>query len=193
MRPIKDMLGQKFNRLLVIKFCEKPPKVTQKKAYWVCRCDCGTISIVSGNALRSGRVRSCGCLLRDKNRSRALSGVGMERSSFNAHYYHYVSQARTRGLEFSLTKKQFYKISSANCYYCGKPPSQICKPPTRGAGGNFIYNGIDRVDSTIGYISGNCVPCCKICNTAKSDLTLADFLDWVKQVYKHSLLSSTTN
>lgn len=29
--------------------------------YWECRCDCGTICIVSGGSLRAGKATHCGC------------------------------------------------------------------------------------------------------------------------------------
>lgn len=34
----------------------------------------------------------------------------------------------------------------------------------------MLYQGIDRVNSKIGYTLGNVVPCCKKCNTVKSDI-----------------------
>ena len=37
--------------------------------------------------------------------------------------------------------------------------------------GQYLYNGIDRIDNKLGYIKGNMTPCCKICNHAKHDLT----------------------
>jgi hypothetical protein len=29
------------------------------------------------------------------------------------------------------------------------------------------------------------VPCCKLCNCAKSDQTVSEFLDWVRRIYDH--------
>jgi len=49
------------------------------------------------------------------------------------------------------------KISSNSCYYCGGPL------PNYGA-------ALDRLDSNIGYSVDNVVPCCKYCNTIKSNL-----------------------
>jgi len=33
---------------------------------WLCQCDCGNEVTVSGNNLRSGNTKSCGCLLREQ-------------------------------------------------------------------------------------------------------------------------------
>jgi len=51
--------------------------------------------------------------------------------------------------------------------------------------GNLIYNGVDRIDSTKGYIKDNLVPCCEICNKAKSNLDIEIFLNWVNRIKKH--------
>lgn len=46
----------------------------------------------------------------------------------------------------------------------------------------FVYNGIDRMDNSLGYISGNVVTCCQICNRAKGAMLLEDFMLWIKQL-----------
>jgi hypothetical protein len=47
----------------------------------------------------------------------------------------------------------------------------------------ITYNGIDRVDSTKGYFNENVVSCCKVCNRAKSNLSLDEFKEWISKVY----------
>lgn len=47
---------------------------------------------------------------------------------------------------------------------------------------NFIV--IDRVNSCLGYISTNVVSCCKICNSAKSNLPLIEFENWITELIK---------
>ena len=37
-------------------------------------------------------------------------------------------------------------------------------------------NGIDRLDSTQGYVNGNCVTCCGRCNEAKMSEDLSEFV-----------------
>lgn len=57
----KDITGQRFGRLTVLRQVEKPIAYSPY-AQWLCRCDCGKeIVAVSGN-LVDGRTRSCGCL-----------------------------------------------------------------------------------------------------------------------------------
>ena len=58
----KEMLGKKFNRLLVI----RQNGYREKEYAWLCRCDCGKELIVGGYQLRSGKTKSCGCWTRDR-------------------------------------------------------------------------------------------------------------------------------
>jgi hypothetical protein len=49
----------------------------------------------------------------------------------------------------------------------------------------FVYNGLDRVDNTLGYLPGNVVACCTQCNGAKLNYTQEEFLFWANQLYSH--------
>lgn len=53
-----DMIGKKFGKLLVLQETEK---LNRRLAY-KCLCDCGNITIVRGEDLRSAHTTSCGCL-----------------------------------------------------------------------------------------------------------------------------------
>jgi hypothetical protein len=54
-----DISGRKFGRWIVVStaFSNRRGVIM-----WNCQCDCGTSRIVSGNQLRRGMSRSCGCL-----------------------------------------------------------------------------------------------------------------------------------
>ena len=57
-----DLTGRRFGRLTVI---SRAGSDKQGNAMWLCRCDCGTEKVVCGYHLRSGVIRSCGCLMRE--------------------------------------------------------------------------------------------------------------------------------
>ncbi len=57
---VKDLIGKKFGRLHVISQVEKRNK--NRAVYWECKCDCGNTKIVTGNHLKTGHTKSCGCL-----------------------------------------------------------------------------------------------------------------------------------
>lgn len=61
MRPLIDLTGQRFGRLLVIKRVFNQKKGT----YWLCQCDCGNYKEVYGGDLKNGRTKSCGCLRKE--------------------------------------------------------------------------------------------------------------------------------
>lgn len=93
------------------------------------------------------------------------------------------NQARRRGLVMTLTNDELTELWAGNCYYCGVEPRNIMKAITKqGVEEVFIYSGLDRLDNTLGYETGNVVPCCKVCNRAKSDMTMAEFLEWVERL-----------
>lgn len=68
----KDISGQKFGRLTVIRPTTKREQYTET-VIWECLCDCGKICYVPGARLRNGQTRSCGCLQKD---SVAQNGKG---------------------------------------------------------------------------------------------------------------------
>lgn len=59
-----NLIGQRFERLTVIEFAS----VKNKGTYWKCLCDCGNEKIISGNSLKGGKTKSCGCLNFEGNR-----------------------------------------------------------------------------------------------------------------------------
>lgn len=54
-----DETGNTYGNLTVL--CREPNDIFGR-ARWKCQCKCGTITTVSGNNLRTGSVRSCGCV-----------------------------------------------------------------------------------------------------------------------------------
>jgi len=55
------MIGQKFNRLTVIKEEEKLRYKNQTIRRFLCRCECGNEKIINAPHIRSGKTKSCGC------------------------------------------------------------------------------------------------------------------------------------
>ena len=61
---IIDLTGQKFNKLTVIKRAEDYVRLDgQHIIQWLCECDCGGHKIVRGSNLKTGNVKSCGCIV----------------------------------------------------------------------------------------------------------------------------------
>jgi hypothetical protein len=183
-RRIKIEIGQIFNRLTVL---ESIGKSKHGHLLYNCKCICGNIKAVTGASLQRKEVQSCGCLKSENTSKMAKDRRGTThlekgQAGKNHLYSQYKNGARKRNLEFDLTKDELIEISSKNCYYCAQPPSQFMNSDSDV--GKYIYNGIDRLNSKLGYNKENCVPCCKNCNRAKSDMPLEDFYNWVKRLNK---------
>src|SRR3990172_439815 len=162
MANIKNLVGKKFNKLTVISKTEKRNSI--RCIIWICLCECGNLCEVSTNNLRRGGTRSCGCLQKkiasENGKKRNLKGTKLQKgeASFNQLYCYYKKRALGRGLLFELTKEQFKELTSSKCIYCNSEPSYEQKG--QNLNGYYIYNGIDRVDNSIGYTVENSVPCC---------------------------------
>lgn len=66
-----DLIGQKFNRLTVIKRLENKGS----RAQWLCQCDCGGTIISDSYRLTHGVTKSCGCYKAEKTSERSLEDL----------------------------------------------------------------------------------------------------------------------
>lgn len=172
----RDLSDQRFGRLVAL---EPLFGVRLRGAVWVCTCDCGQQTQVVSNNLIQGKTQSCGCLNLDLISQRA-SKPGND--AIGVILTHYIAGARLRGFEFALSREQFAELISQNCCYCGLAPSTLCKQKNYYHDESILYNGIDRKDNELGYVDGNCVPCCPTCNLAKGSLEYAEFIEWVDRL-----------
>lgn len=181
-----NLENQIFGRLTVLK------QLTKDK--YICICKCGKTKELSSKNLLSKRTNSCGCLKTELLQKRTRKQVG--EGGFNSLYRSYKTSAKFRKLSFNLTKEEFKNLTKQNCFYCNINPEQIHYPKNTGylndgyEHAKYLYNGIDRIDNNLGYILANCVPCCKICNKAKNNMSLSDFKNWIEQVYSHTIWSN---
>jgi hypothetical protein len=77
-KMVKQEVGNKYGRLTVLSFSHLDK---HKKAFWVCKCDCGTEKAISGASLRKGETKSCGCLAKEVC-GKHMKGVTAELSPF---------------------------------------------------------------------------------------------------------------
>lgn len=99
----------------------------------------------------------------NRNRSRMFSKEYREKikdtpaSSFKR----YKKRAEKKGLDFELSIDFFEKNFNSNCYWCGEKIKGI---------------GVDRIDSSKGYIFGNVVVSCRFCNFLKFTYSKKEFI-----------------
>lgn len=149
MNKAESLIGRKFGKLEVLEHSH----YKNGKHYWKCKCECGNIAnkAKSSSDLKSGKVRSCGCL-RD------------EMFSINRRKTHGKSKTRLFRIWSSMLQRCYYKNGNAYKDY-GARGIEVCEEWRR----DFeqfhswaIGNGyepdltIDRIDNNKGYSEDNC-------------------------------------
>lgn len=159
-----DLTGHRFGKLTAV---ERGPdhiaKCGNKYTRWKCVCDCGSETLVKIHHLQNGHTQSCGCIQRAK--------LPDNRAWFNRLIDIVGRNAAKRGYAWELTELTVSGIVIQPCHYCGKEPTP--------------FNGLDRVDNAQGYVAGNVVSCCRMCNVAKNNHTVEEFLTWIERVHRH--------
>lgn len=95
-----------------------------------------------------------------------------EEYSFDQLLILYRYQAKSRGFDFNLTKEQFKSLTQLPCFYCGDSFTNAYKRRK----GIYLYNGVDRLNSALGYEIENCVACCKVHNRMKFRMSVQEFI-----------------
>lgn len=102
---------------------------------------------------------------RDKRNYKNENKLNLEK-----YYEQYRTDAGKRNLEFSISFDLFKDIVESPCRYCK------------------CYNeveviGVDRVNSALGYIESNVVPCCETCNIMKRNHNIINFAKHIITLY----------
>lgn len=92
-------------------------------------------------------------------------------------YSIYKQNAKQRNIQFDITVEEFDEITQQPCTYCGG---------FNGECNGIKYSGVDRINSSQGYIKLNAIPCCETCNKMKLDYDLHDFLEHVKKIVNYT-------
>ena len=182
-RRVVDKIGQRYGRLTVIAAAPARKKASVRsdtgtarwETYWRVRCDCGNEREICAHHLTTGHAKSCGCLRIEILASPDPVAISYARWKENV--------SRLTKWTNKLTRQDYERLISGNCYYCGSAPSLLI-PHSRGK----LRNTIDRVDSTKGYEIENCVSCCLLCNRMKRNLAKQDYVAHVLKVALYQLV-----
>lgn len=69
--------------------------------------------------------------------------------------------AKDRNIEWNISDQTALSLIQSKCTYCDKL---------------VAFNGIDRINSEIGYVDTNVVACCSVCNIMKHEHTVENFI-----------------
>lgn len=176
----KDLTGQRFGTRVVLR---RNGINEWREATWLALCDCGEESTTTTGSLRkSDRCMSC--------KANGFTAMPSGEAAFNRLIHKYKKHAKERGLFWDIADDEFRKLTKQHCYYCGCAPDSVFEARSRGSSGkngyeDYIYNGVDRLDNDCGYLPGNVVSCCKMCNFAKRDIPASDFEAWILRAAHH--------
>lgn len=148
MSSLKDLTGQRFGRRTVI---GRAGSDRRGCATWLCLCDCGNESVVTGAELRKNRSGSCGCMRKErltihgKKKTRLYKvWEGIKTRCYNpSHkaYERYGGRGITVCDEWLHDFQVFFNWAVANGYDEHAPRGQCT---------------IDRIDNDRGYSPDNC-------------------------------------
>jgi hypothetical protein len=108
---------------------------------------------------------------RKKDRKEGLTNK-FEKGYAPRRFAEYKHDAKKKNRTFEITFEQFMTFWQKPCIY-GR-----CSIKTI---------GLDRIDSSVGYIISNIVPCCRTHNSMKSNLTHEEFVAMCKKVVDSAL------
>jgi len=193
-----DYTGKRIGYMTILGRVSDDQKLVKNDKYvqWQARCDCGNEVILDSRQIRRTPNRSCGCQWRVHA---PLFSRDPKETNINNYMSRYKGGAKKRHLSWSLTKDEFERFIFSSCYYCGALPSiaqnvfnktrykqvRSEQAKRRHEDGLIRTNGIDRIDSNLGYSLDNCVTSCKDCNYGKHVKTTEEFLKWINRVWNH--------
>lgn len=119
-KNFQDLTGMRFGRLTVLSL-DSINKYRQ--SLWLCKCECGNTKIIRGNHLKSKRIKSCGCLKKEKCSKEHLRlfdiWVTMKKRCFKKYsidYQRYGARGITVCDEWKNNFKVFYEWAINNGY-----------------------------------------------------------------------------
>jgi len=131
-----DRTGVKYNKLTVSSYSHKKGK----RHFWLCICECGNKSVVTGDNLVSGGTKSCGCLKAKHGKIGTSEYQSWESMRQRCNNKNHVSYERYGGAGISVCPE--WDDFSIFLNDLGSKP---CESYT-----------IDRIDCAKGYEPGNC-------------------------------------
>jgi hypothetical protein len=143
-------------------------------------CECGEEAKIRVSHLKNRKSEACNSCTAMGRRHSEIGKLYPEQhgnkkgSYFNAIIASMRWGAKSRNLVWELEPDDVFKLIQQPCTYCG----QVVQFPD-------THNGIDRINSELGYTTENTCSCCTTCNFAKGTLSVEAFKNWIKQAYIH--------
>ena len=152
------------------------PRRIQSSIYagFECSCESCNVNLVLTQAqvLRQRKIKVILC--DDCYKQKRTNDCKRIKSSDKCKFTQLIGKAGVRGIGVGITFDYYTaNLSNKPCHYCGDVVVH--------SGG-----GVDRIDSSVGYVEGNVVPCCPTCNVMKNEHTQEDMLNHMIKMLTHA-------
>lgn len=151
-----NLIGQRFGRLVILERAEDEidKKSGKHKTRWLCQCDCGNQKIIRGASLTCGRVRSCGCLLKEASKKLGQKNKGKcyHTNTYDLDSYEYGIGYTNKNEPFYFDKEDYPLIKdiswniSKNGYVVGHYEGKDIRMS------RLIMNVLDNPDVVVDHI-----------------------------------------
>lgn len=147
---LKDPTGQTFGRLQVISLKE----IKSRRAYWLCKCECGNTTSVITHSLKNGSSRSCGCLKREITNT-PVHLRKIDPRSLQAKEYHAWASMKQRC--YNNNQKAYPYYGGRGIKVCGQWKNSFSNFITDMGKAPTAYHTLERKDCNGDYSPENCV------------------------------------
>jgi hypothetical protein len=174
-----DLTGMKFGFLTARKLIGVNK---ERRAVWLCDCDCGETVYCSGRALTKGMNTSCGCkrTLENHHGWKGFGGISQTRWSGM------LNDARKRSLPVEISIEDAWKLFQDQDGVCALSGIELSFGEYAKRSKKLTAS-LDRIDSTKGYIRGNIQWVHKRINMMKQAMSDGEFVEFCTKVamYNH--------
>jgi hypothetical protein len=148
-RLTENLAGKRFGRLCVI--AHDIDAKSGGGAFWVCKCDCGSVRTVAACSLKSGATLSCGCFHRESVASNNKTH-GMSKTAI------YNAWKTMVGRCHNARHSSYYKYGSRGIFVCERWRNSFAAF-FEDMGERPRGMSVDRIDNDGGYCCGKCKDC----------------------------------
>lgn len=168
----KDLTGQRFGRYIVIEKLNK--RTSSGGVVFLCRCDCGQEKEVSGHALLSGAVVSCGCYGREQRiKAQTTHGLSKTKEYNSAKTRRYMEKKVLYDTEWTAEMESFLRRLFKECVVCGMTEEEhISKYGT-----SLHIDHVSPLKFGNGLRPDNATILCHACNSIKHTKELDELPD----------------